>query len=102
MGEVLRLLPRHFVGLPIPFALSGVLFLLRQAYKVLQSGYFFIFGDLLSMPHFPFLCCRPESNTDRPNPACTTVWTKDILSKRKGIYILKGYFSFPTRRQGNA
>merc|ERR1711872_836789 len=51
---------------------------------------------------FPFLCCRPESNTDRPNPACTTVWTKDILSKRKGIYILKGYFSFPPRRQGNA
>merc|ERR1712239_55670 len=29
-------------------------------------------------------------------------WTKDILSKRKGIYILKGYFSFPPRRQGNA
>merc|ERR1712112_148118 len=102
MGEVLRLLPNHFVGLPIPFALSGVLFLLSQAYKVLQSSYFFIFGDLLSTPHFPFLCCRPESNTDCPNPACTTVWTKDILSKRKGIYILKGYFSFPPRRQGNA
>merc|ERR1712121_242307 len=65
-------------------------------------GVFFIFGDLLSTPHFPILCCRPESNTDRPNPACTTVWTKDILSKRKGIYILKGYFSFPPRRQGNA
>merc|ERR1711873_148962 len=62
-----------FMGLPIPFALSGVLFLLRQAYKVLQSGYFFIFGDLISTPHFLFLCCRPESNTDRSNPACTTV-----------------------------
>merc|ERR1712163_4945 len=55
-----------FVGLPIPFALSGVLFLLRQAYKVLQSGYFFIFCDLLSTPHFPFLCCRPDSNTIVP------------------------------------
>merc|ERR1711873_119135 len=59
-------------------------------------------GDLLSTPHFPFLCCRPESNTELPDPACTTVWTKEILSKRKGIYILKGYFSFPPRRQGNA
>merc|ERR1712112_565836 len=59
-------------------------------------------GDLLSTPHFPLLCCRPDSNTERPDPACTTVWTKEILSKRKGIYILKGYSSFPPRRQGNA
>merc|ERR1712243_305556 len=70
--------------------------------KCCSQVIFSFFGDLLSTPHFPLLYCRPESNTDRPNPACTTVWTKDILSKRKGIYILKGYFSFPLRRQGNA
>merc|ERR1712240_566855 len=58
---------------------------------------FFSFGgDLLSTPHFPFLCCRPDSNTERPDPARTTVWTKEILSKRKGIYILKGYFFIPS------
>merc|ERR1712243_382658 len=35
-------------------------------------------------------------------PSLYHCWTKDILSKRKGIYILKGVFSFPLGRQGNA
>merc|ERR1711873_172519 len=34
-------------------------------------------------------------------PSLYHCWTKDILSKRKGIYFLKGYFLFPLRRQGN-
>merc|ERR1712082_282134 len=35
--------PRHCVGLPVLIALFRVLCLLRQAYKVLQSSYFFHF-----------------------------------------------------------
>merc|ERR1712002_509079 len=34
-------------------------------------------------------------------PSLYHCWTKVILSKRKGIYFLKGYFLFPLRRQGN-
>merc|ERR1712240_345335 len=60
---------RHCVDLPVLIALSRVLCLLRQAYKVLQSSYFSFCGDLLSTPHFPLLCCRPDSNTERPDPA---------------------------------
>merc|ERR1711873_196629 len=82
------------------FCSLRALFLLRMAYKVLQSGYFFIFGDLLSTPHFPFLCCRPDSNTIVPTQPVPLL-DEGILSKRKGIYILKGYFTFPPRRQGN-
>merc|ERR1711873_307317 len=64
--------------------------------KCCSQVIFSFFGDLLSMPHFPLLCCRPESNTDRPNPACTTVWTKDILSKRKGIYFFERVLFIPS------
>merc|ERR1711873_239222 len=83
-------------------SLGGFSFCCVRLTKCCSQVIFSFFGDLLSTPHFSLLCCRPESNTYRPNPACTTVWTKDILSKRKGIYFLKGYFSFPQRRQGNA
>merc|ERR1712121_76392 len=96
------LLPRHWLAYPF-------LLLFREFYsccvrltKCCSRVIFSFGGDLLSTPHFPFLCCRPESNTERPDPAFTTVWTKEILSKCKGIYILKGYFSFPPRCQGNA
>merc|ERR1712126_670674 len=100
MGEVLRLLPHHL--LVYPFLLLFKSFIsVAYGLRVLQSGYFFIFGDLLSTPHFPFLCCRPDSNTIVPTQPVPLL-DEGILSKRKGIYILKGYFSFPPRRQGNA
>merc|ERR1712240_982530 len=57
--------------------------------------FFHFFGDLLSTPHFPLLCCRPESNTECPNPASTTIWTKDLLSKRKGIYFFERVLFIP-------
>merc|ERR1712112_619888 len=90
-----------FVGLPIPFALSGVLFLLRQAYKVLQSGYFFHFLVTYSARLIFHFCVADLIATRSFQPSLYHCWTKEILSKRKGIYILKGYFSFPLRRQGN-
>merc|ERR1712112_720039 len=94
--------PHHFVGLPIPLALSGVFyFCCVRLTKCCSRVIFSFFGDLLSTPHFPFLCCRPDSNTIVPTQPVPLL-DKGILSKRKGIYILKGYFSFPPRRQGNA
>merc|ERR1712240_182813 len=46
-------------------------------------------------------CVADLKATRSFQPSLYHCWTKDILSKRKGIYILKGYFLFPLRRQGN-
>ena len=82
------------------FCSLRVIFLLRMAYKVLQSGYFFIFGDHSARLIFQF-CVADLIATRSFQPSLYHCWTKDILSKRKGIYFLKGYFLFPLRRQGN-
>merc|ERR1712243_372738 len=70
------------------------------AYKVLQSGYFLIFGDHSARLIFQF-CVADLIATRSLQPSLYHCWTKDILSKRKGIHFLKGYFLFPLRRKGN-
>merc|ERR1711873_204625 len=87
MGEVLRLLPAIVLAYPFLLLFSESYFCCVRLTKSCSRVIFSFCGDLLSTPHFPFLCCRPDSNTERPDPACTTVRTKEILSKRKGIYI---------------
>merc|ERR1711873_139360 len=54
-------------------SLGGFSFCYVRLTKCCSQVTFSFFGDLLSTPHFPLLCCRPESNTERPNPACTTI-----------------------------
>ena len=80
---------------------GSFLLLLRQAYKVLQSGYFFIFLVTYSARLIFHFCVADLIATRSFQPSLYHCWTKDILSKRKGIYFLKGYFLFPLRRQGN-
>merc|ERR1712121_420432 len=82
------------------FCSFGSLFLLRQAYKVLQLGFFSFLVTSSARLIFHF-CVADLKATRSFQPSLYHCWTKDILSKRKGIYILKGYFAFPPRRQGN-
>merc|ERR1712240_903948 len=63
--------------------------------KCCSQVIFSFFGDLLSTPHFPFLCCRPESNTKRSKPASTIIGRQDLLSKRKGIYFFERVLFIP-------
>merc|ERR1712112_32146 len=65
-------------------------------------GLFFSFLVTYSARLIFHFCVADLIATRSSQPSLYHCWTKDILSKRKGIYILKGYFSFPTRRQGNA
>merc|ERR1712243_192564 len=95
-----RLLPRHFVGLPIAFALSGVYFCCARLTKCCSRVIFSFLVTYLARLIFHF-CVADLKATRSSQPSLYHCLTKDILSKRKGIYILKGYFSFPTRRQGN-
>merc|ERR1712121_586119 len=78
------------------------LLLLREFYfccvrltKCCSQVTFSFFGDLLSTPHFPFLCCRPESNTKRSKPAVPYFGRQDLLSKRKGIYFFERVLFIP-------
>merc|ERR1712240_345978 len=52
--------------------------------KCCSQVIFSFFGDLLSTPHFPFLCCRPESNTKRSKLASTIFWTTGFTFKTYG------------------
>merc|ERR1712240_169105 len=64
-------------------------------------GLFFSFLVTYSARLIFQFCVADLIATRSFQPSLYHCWTKDILSKRKGIYFLKGYFLFPLRRQGN-
>merc|ERR1712240_701936 len=97
--EVLRLLPHHCASPPIPSCPfggpePGMIGLQSVAVKLFSFKSFF-FGDLLSTPPFPILCCRPESNTKRPETSTVPIFGRQGSTfKSKAIYFWKGYSTF--------
>merc|ERR1711873_33781 len=63
-------------------------------------GLFFSFLVTYSARLIFQFCVADLIATRSFQPSLYHCWTKDILSKRKGIYFLKGYFLFPLGGDG--
>ena len=102
--EVLRLLPRHCAGPPIPYCPfggpePGTIGLQSVAVKLFSFKSFLVTYSARLLFHFCVADLKATQNVR--NQPCTNFGRQGSTFKSKAIYFLKGYSAFLQRRQRN-